>query len=205
MPNEHSILECQLLRSADKIDDQSGIIIPNEVLENETELAFTSSLSTVGKNNTLQIAAVNITDHPITIASKVEVARFSIMTAEQAQNLTAIDPQLIALAKQKSSENTIAEINQLIQEFCRQAKNQPQRPKPEYEKLWFPTTETCSNPDQLPPLQKEIFDQIRRLQRAEKLNPIECTEDRIQFLERFPWKNTALDKEQRQQIDHFIS
>ena len=49
MPNKHSILECQLLRSALKIDDQSGIIITNEVLEKETELAFTSSLSTVGK------------------------------------------------------------------------------------------------------------------------------------------------------------
>ena len=59
----------------------------------------------MGKNNALQIAALNITDHPITVARKTEVARFSIMTAEQAYNLTAIDPQLIALGKQKSSEN----------------------------------------------------------------------------------------------------
>ena len=148
MPNDRSFLECQLLRSAERIDDQSRIIIPDEVLEKETELGFTSSLSTVGKNNALQIAALNITDHPITVARKTEVARFSIMTAEQAYNLTAIDPQLIALGKQKSSENTIAEIGQLIQDFCRHAKNQPQREydpeykNPENEKPRFPTPET---------------------------------------------------------------
>ena len=64
------------------------------------------------------MAAVNITDHPITLASKVEVARLSVMTAEQFQNLTVIDPQLVAFSKQKLSESTIAEINQLIQNFA---------------------------------------------------------------------------------------
>ena len=203
-PNEHSIIECKLVNSTESLDNQSGIIVPNEKLEQETEIALTSSLSTVGANNTLFIAAVNITDRPITIKNQTEIARFSILTAEQAQNLTVIDPELISLAKHKSSENTILEINQLIQDFCRQGKNQPPRPAPEYEKLWFPTPETCNNPDQLQPLQKEIYDQITRLQHAEKLNPSKSEEDRYQFLEKLPWQNTSLNEDERKQVENLL-
>ena len=83
----------------------------------------------------------------MTINKKTEIARYSILTAEQAQNLTVIDPELITLAKYKSSENLIPEINQLIKDFCRQGKNQPPRPEPEYEKFRLPTPETCNHPD----------------------------------------------------------
>ena len=123
------------------------------------------------------IAAVKITEHPININNQTEIARFSILTAEQAQNLTIIDPELISLAKYKSSENTIPEINHLIQDFFRQGEYQPPRPEPKDEQLWFPTPETYNHPDQLQPLQKEIYDQITRIQHAEKLDPNKCEED----------------------------
>ena len=161
-------------------------------------------MTTVGKNNKLFIFAINITEHPITIANKTEVAKFSILTAEQAKNLTAIDPELIALAAQKSENNSIIEINQLIQDYCRQGKNQPSRPAPEYDKLWFPTPETCDNPDQLPPLQREVYDQILKLQQAERLTPAQNEDDREQFLEKFPWQKSALKKAQRTEIENLL-
>ena len=126
------------------------------------------------------------------------------MTAKQALNLTVIDPELILLAKYKSSEKTIPEINQSIQDFCRQGKNQPPRPEPEYEKFWFPTPETCNHPDQLQPLQKEIYDQITRLQHAEKLDPSKSEEDRYQFLETFPWQNTSLTEDECKQVENLL-
>ena len=67
----------------------------------------------------------------------------------------------IALAQMQSETKDIVEINQLIQDFTKQ----PARPAPEYDKLWFPTPETCTNPANLSPLQREIYDQILRFQK----------------------------------------
>ena len=69
MPDEHSILQCRLTRSA---DNQSGEKMFYEVLEKETELTLTSSLKKSGQDNdTLEIAVVNITDHPVTIEGEI--------------------------------------------------------------------------------------------------------------------------------------
>ena len=73
-PNEQIFLECYLSDKTDQFENKSGVITPNEILEKETEIALTSSLSTVGKNNTLYVSAINITEHPITINSRTEVA-----------------------------------------------------------------------------------------------------------------------------------
>ena len=54
------------------------------------------------------------------------------------------------------SDNYLTEINQLIQVTDR--KVEPVKPSPEYEKLWFPTPETCPGPTNLSPLQREIFE-----------------------------------------------
>ena len=116
-PNEQIFLECYLSDKTDQFENKSGVITPNEILEKETEIALTSSLSTVGKNNTLYVSAINITEHPITINSRTEVGRFSILSTEQADQLIQIDPQLITLAKSRNKDDYFAELNQLIQDF----------------------------------------------------------------------------------------
>ena len=68
------------------------------------------------------------------------------------------------------SENYLTEINQLIQVTDTPKKAQPAKPTPEYEKLWFPTPETCPDPTNLSPLQREIFEQLLKLQEMEKLD-----------------------------------
>ena len=106
-----------------------------------------------------------ITDQSITLPKGTEFAKFSFLTLEQAETLQQIDPELIALAENQSDD--IVEINQLVQDFPFHGKSQPQRQQPEYSKLWFPTTESCSDPENLPPLQREIFDQKLRFQNIE--------------------------------------
>ena len=107
----------------------------NEILEKETETALTSSLSTVGKNNTLYVSALNVTEHPITINSRIEVSRFSILSTEQADQLIQIDPQLITLAKSRNKDEFFAELYQIIQVFTQHKPGQTRRPPPEYSKL----------------------------------------------------------------------
>ena len=142
---EKIMIQCNLAKNTDDLESVSGVVTPNETLEQELDIAFTSSLSTVGKGNVIMISALNITDHDITIQQRTEVGKFSVLTPEQAEKLIQIDPQLIALARLKNSDATIAEINQVIEDETRRGKSQPSRPNPEYHKLWFPTPETCED------------------------------------------------------------
>ena len=134
-PNEQIFLECCLSDRTDHFENKSGVITPNEVLEKETEIALTSSLSTVGKNNALYVSALNVTEHPITINSRTEVGRFSILSTEQADHMIQVDPQLITLAKSRNKDDYFVELIQLIQDFTQHKPGQTRRPPPEYSKL----------------------------------------------------------------------
>ena len=127
-PNEQIFLECYLSDKTDQFENKSVVITPNAILEKETEIALTSSLSTVAKNNTLYVSALNVTEYPITINSRTEVGRFSIFLTEQANQLTQVDPQLITLAKSRNKDDYFAELNQLIQDFTQHKPGQTRRP-----------------------------------------------------------------------------
>ena len=173
-------MECSLDKDALDCANQSGVVIPNEILEKDTEIALTSSLSTIDKN-ILYISALNITEHPITVNGRTEVGKFSTLSTEQAEKLTQIDPQLIALAKSRNKEDFFGEFNQLIQAESEPNFGQNTRPEPEYKKLCFPTPETCEDPSNVPPLQQEIYDQILKFQKLEKADPKTNAEDRVFF------------------------
>ena len=114
-----------------------------------------------------------------------EIAKFSFLTSDQAEKLLEVDPQLIKVAKM--SENYLTEINQLIQVTdTPKRKAQPAKPTPEYEKLWFPTPETC--PD-LSPSQREIFEQLLKLQEMRNYTH----QDKITFLSKIPWEKSSLN------------
>ena len=128
---------------------------------------------------------MNITDHPITISKGEEIAKFSFLTSDQAEKLLEVDPQLINVAKM--SENYLTEINQLIQVTdTPKRKAQPAKPATEYEKLWFPTPETCPVLTNLSPLQKELFEQLLKLQEMEKLDPKGNNQDKNNLFEQIP-------------------
>ena len=138
---------------------------------------------------------MNITDHPITINKGEEIAKFLFLTSDQAEKLLDVDPQLINVAKM--SENYLTEINQLIQiTDTPKRKAQPAKSAPECEKLWFPTPETFPDPTNLSPLQREIFEQLLKLQEMEELDPKGNHQDKITFLSKFPWEKSALNDEQ---------
>ena len=66
------------------------------------------------------------------------------------------------------SKNCLTEKNQLIQfTDTPRRKEQPARPAPENEKKWLPTPERCLDPTNLSLLQREIYEQLLKLQEME--------------------------------------
>ena len=197
------ILECKLYDKLESFADLCGVIIPNEIFEKDSEVILTSSLSKVAENNILYIYVLNITDHPITINKGEEIAKFSFLTSDQAEKLLEVDPQLINVAKM--IENYLTEINQLIQVTdTPKRKFQPAKPAPEYEKLWFPKPDTCPDPTNLSPLQRDIYEQLLKLQEMEKLDPKGNHQDKITFLSKFPWEKSALNDEQKAVVGEIL-
>ena len=58
----------------------------------------------------------------------------------------------------------------------------PAKPAAEFPKLWFPAPETCPDPTNLSPFQREIFEQLIKLQEMENLDPKGNHHDKITFL-----------------------
>ena len=81
-----------------------------------------------------------------------------------------IGPDPLALDKMKDGE-IFNSINQILSTGNVHGKNQPKRPPPDYDKIWFPTPETCPNPENLHSLQRKINDNITELQQRDTLDP----------------------------------
>ena len=62
--------------------------------------------------------------------------------------------------------------------------------------MWFPAPETCPDAKNLSALQREIIEQLLKLQEMEKLDPKGNQQDKITFLSKFPGEKLALNDEQ---------
>ena len=100
------------------------------------------------------------------------------------------------------SENYLKRINKLIQiTDTSKRKPQPAKPAPELEKLLFPTTELCPDAS---PLQREIFEQLLKLQETEKLDPKGNHQDKVTFLSKFSWEKWVLNDEQKTVVGELL-
>ena len=180
------------------------MINPNDNLEREFDISIMSSLSTVQKDNLVNIIVLNITDHPVTINRDKELAKFAILTADQTDKLTPIDPNLLNVAYSMGPQHFESTINQLIRDENFVGPLQPPKPEPDYKTFWFPTPETCDDPSQLTPIQREIYDQILRLKQLETRDPRNNEKDRREFLDQFPWDKSVLPLEQRAEVQQLL-
>ena len=202
-PQSQKLLECQLDDQYAYLKNCTGIVVPNENIEDKPHLALTSSLSKLD-NNKLYVSALNLCDHQITLSNKTIVGYFEILTESQVEHLAEIDPQLISLAKLRNPDNFENELKQLIHDVhFKKHDTLTGRPPPNYEKLWFPTPETCSDLSDLTSLQRDIYDQILQFQRLEKMNPKVNPDDRDAFLKKFTW-DSVLTADQKQKLEEFL-
>ena len=88
-----------------KLEGHSGMIIPDEDLENSSELGLSSSVVTVGRDITVSISAINLNDHAKTSFTKnKQVAVFLFLSPQDEEELTEIGPEILALNKMKNRE-----------------------------------------------------------------------------------------------------
>ena len=103
------------------------------------------------------------------------------MNEAEADDLVAIDPELISLAKLRNPDDFDGELNQLIQDFHFKKIDTPlSRPPPDYSKL-VSNAGNLSFFSLLTPLQRDLYNKILQLQRQEKMNPTEKSHDRLEF------------------------
>ena len=110
----------------------------------------------------------------------------------------------MTLAKLRIPENFAQEINQLIIDEEFSSDSQPPRPKPEYRKFWFPTPETCKNPEKLQGVEKRFYTELSKLQELDKIDLQTDKSYRNHFLRRFKWKDPVLNESQKQQVEELL-
>ena len=204
-PQTQTLLDCYFDDNYKSYKNCTGLVIPSDRLEDKSGIVLTPSLSTIENNGKVVISAINFSDNPITLNNKTEIANFEILNEAEADDLLAIDPKLISLAKLRNPDDFEGELNQLIQDFHFQKIDTPTgRPPPDYSKLWFPTPETCTDFSTLTPLQRDIYDQILQLQRLEKMKPTENAHDRREFLKKFSWDTCVLSNAQKEELEEFL-
>ena len=159
--------------------------MPNEIFEEHNNVILASSLIKMAETNVQYIYVLNITEHQVTIIEGKVIDKFSTLTSDQAENLEAVDPQLINVAKM--SGNYFTEVNQLFQvRDTTNRKTQPSILAPNFEKILFPTPETCPDATNLSPLQREIFEQLLKLHEMEKLGTKGYHQDKFMFSRKLP-------------------
>ena len=147
------------------MENVTVVVFPIESIEETTQKNFTSSLSTISSENKLYISASNFADDLVILPNKKEMGRFHISTSDQAQNLLPIDTSITSVPRMKNSEDVKTKIIQLIQKEIANPECQTTKtPPPNYNKLWFPAPETCTDVIVLLPLQRKFHDKILNLQ-----------------------------------------
>ena len=202
-PNQQTILKCVLL-SKNKLSELCGIVEPKTSFEEKTGLCITSSLSKVDSSGHLFISALNLQENEVTIPRNSDIALFKFLSPQQAETLTPIDPQLLTLAKFKNPDDFVTEINQLVIDQTFNSESQPPRPQPDYKSFWFQTPETCRNTEKLQGVEKRIYEELLKLQELDKIGPQMDASYRETFLQRFQWKDSVLNRHQKQQLEELL-
>ena len=69
---------------------------------------------------------------------------------------------------------------------------------------WFPTPRNPGNEKEHTPIQTRILNELRELEQLQKLNPVENTNSRNQFLSNFDWTDSTLQPEAKQAVENLF-
>ena len=156
-PNTSEIVKCSL-PNCSYPDGTVAIIEAFAKFVNQTGLCVTSALITIKTKEDVSLAILNVLPHKVTVQKNSIIARISILTPKQAEHLQPINPQLLTTY---FDENFIAFIQ-----------DSDIKVSPSPDEFCFPTPENCSNPEKLTGIDKRIYDEIAKLKKEEKLDPI---------------------------------
>ena len=206
-PNEQAFVMCYIDRK-DGEEGLCGIVEPWVHFEKRTDICVTSSLSKENEKGLFPVGMINLTGQKRTISPKTMVGKLKLLTPQQVEFLTPIDPAILNMifrhAKSvKEADDALAELYNL---------NVPANgigrlnllDETDGRDFWFPTPETCEHPELLKGVEKKIYDAIVNFQKLEKLNPLNSPEEREEFLAKFVWDNSVLTPAQRKMFEDLV-
>ena len=131
-----------------------------------------------------------------------QIATMQILTAHQAAFLAPIDPRALAVAQ--SEEEWIDIVKASSEATYKSASGKQISSLEEQPEHWFPTPETCKEPEKLRGIEKRIYTELVELKKKEKLDPSANASSRDEFLRNFNWKGSALSTAERKQVEDLL-
>ena len=213
-PNTQTIVMCKVegLESTGTTNATCGIIEPLVSFEKRTDLCVTSSISKATEEDLLPVGLINLAGNPVTINPKTAVGKFKILSTQQIEFLTPIDPKVLAVVNEKSNTRdeavrVLSAIYGMSHKIHRQKRknvvgsiNLLEEPEGTRE-FWFATPETCDDPSRLSKIERKMYDQLVEFKKLEQRNPQTSEEDRTCVLSKFNWENSILPPEHRAQME----
>ena len=123
------------------------------------------------------------------------MANFSILTPEQTKHIRPVNPTSVRHFLNNNHDDAIHYINSLLK---------TSKPDEVNETYWFPTTQNPGNEKEHTPIQTRILNELRELEQLEKLNPLENTKSRSQFLSNFDWTDSTLQPDAKQAVEDLL-
>ena len=137
----------------------------------------------------------NFLDYLYTLKRITHFANFSVLTPEQTKHIRPVNPTSVRHLLNNSQDDAIHYMNSLLKTSKGNEVN---------ETYWFPTPQNPGNEKEHTPIQTRILNELRELEQIEKLNPLENTNSRNQFLSNFNWTVSTLQPEAEQAVENLL-
>ena len=171
-----------------------GIIQPSPLLENNEDLLICPAISST-QNNKHMVQISNFLDHLYALQKGTHMANFSILTREQTKHIRPVNPTSVKHLLDNNRDDAIHYINNLLKTSKTDEVN---------ETYWFPSSQNPGNEKEHTPIQTRILSELRELEQLEKLNPLENTDSRNQFLSNFDWTDSTLQQDAKQAVENLL-
>ena len=174
--------------------EATGIFQRSPLLENDEDLLMCPALSST-QNTKHMVQISNFLDHPYTLKKGTHIANFSILTPEQTKHIRPVNPTSVRHLPNINHDDAIHYINSLLKTSKTHEVN---------EAYWFPTPHNPGNEKEHTPIQTRILNELRELEQLEKLNPIEDTDSRNQFLSNFDWTDSTSQPDAKKAVENLL-
>ena len=151
----------------------TGTVAGSPAFMRKTCLLVSPALVDLDEEKTT-IQVTNPNNHTFALDANTTLAQFCIPTPHQAANITPMPVEHLNLMT-KYPDEAEAVINQLFVNPDMKASK------------WYPTPETCCEPDKLKAIERQIYDEILALRVLKKLDTSHSDQQRINFLKNFTW------------------
>ena len=137
----------------------------------------------------------NFLDHPYTLKKGTHIASFSIVTPEQTKHIRPVNPTSVRHLLNKNHDDAVHYVNGLLKTSKTDGIN---------ETYWFQTSQNPGNEKEHMPIQRRFLNELQELKQLEKLNPLEDTDSRNQFLSNFDWRDSILQPDAKQAVENLL-